>query len=73
MLFLTSLLFSGLTRQTAYLDPGSGSFLLQLLIAAIAGMGIFIGAQWNKVKALFSKKASQQQDENADEEEDEVR
>lgn len=38
-----------------YLDPGSGSFLLQLLIAGLAGIGIAIGASWAKVKRLFSK------------------
>ncbi|MBN2258154.1 MAG: hypothetical protein JW704_10070 [Anaerolineaceae bacterium] len=36
-----------------YLDPGSGSFLLQILIATIAGAGIFIAASWRKVKAFF--------------------
>jgi hypothetical protein len=39
-----------------YLDPGSGSFLIQLVIAAIAGLGIAIGANWAKVKRLFGKK-----------------
>jgi hypothetical protein len=38
-----------------YLDPGSGSFLLQLLIAGIAGIGIAIGASWSKIKRLFKK------------------
>lgn len=39
-----------------YLDPGSGSFLIQLLIAGLAGIGIAIGASWTKIKRLFSKK-----------------
>lgn len=38
-----------------YLDPGSGSFLLQLLIAALAGIGIAIGASWSKIKRIFIK------------------
>jgi hypothetical protein len=38
-----------------YLDPGSGSFLIQLLIAAIAGMGIAIGANWKKLKRMLGK------------------
>jgi hypothetical protein len=41
-----------------YLDPGSGSFLLQLLIAGLAGIGIIIGSQWAKIKRLFGKKKS---------------
>ena len=38
-----------------YLDPGSGSFLLQLLIAAIAGLTVFVGSQWSKIKRYLSK------------------
>ena len=39
-----------------YLDPGSGSFLIQLLIAAIAGASIAIGSNWSKIKRLLGKK-----------------
>lgn len=39
-----------------YLDPGSGSFLLQLLIAGLAGIGIAIGASWARIKRLFTRK-----------------
>ncbi len=39
-----------------YLDPGSGSFLIQLLIAAIAGASIAIGANWSKLKRWLGKK-----------------
>lgn len=67
MLALTNLLLSGLADKAAYLDPGSGSFLLQLLIAGIAGMGIFIGAQWSKIKTIFSKKKAETDDETDDE------
>jgi len=38
-----------------YLDPGSGSFLIQLLIAGIAGAGIAIAASWSKIKRFFNK------------------
>ncbi len=37
----------------AYLDPGSGSFLLQLLIAAILGGVIALRAYWGKIKNFF--------------------
>jgi hypothetical protein len=39
-----------------YLDPGSGSFLIQLLIAAIAGLSIAIGANWSRLKRFLGKK-----------------
>ncbi len=41
-----------------YLDPGSGSFLLQLLIAGLAGLGVFIGSQWAKIKRRLSKQSA---------------
>jgi hypothetical protein len=39
-----------------YLDPGSGSFLLQLLLAAILGGAFAIKIYWKKIKTLFSGK-----------------
>lgn len=39
-----------------YLDPGSGSLIIQLLIAGLAGLGIAIAAGWKKIRSLFSKK-----------------
>ncbi len=39
----------------AYLDPGSGSFIIQLLIAGVAGAGILIGAYWKKIKRMFKR------------------
>jgi hypothetical protein len=52
-----------------YLDPGSGSFLIQLLVAAIAGAGVAIGANWSKLKRFFGrlKKKSDPNDEENDE------
>jgi hypothetical protein len=52
-----------------YLDPGSGSFLLQLLIAGLAGIGIAIGASWSKIKRLFVKKARIAEEDKDNEEE----
>ena len=42
------------TREAhAYLDPGTGSMLLQGLIGGIAAASVAIGAYWSKLKALF--------------------
>ncbi len=38
-----------------YLDPGSGSFLIQLLVAGLAGAGIAIAIGWGRIKRLFRK------------------
>ena len=53
-----------------YLDPGSGSFLIQLLIAAIAGASIAIGANWSKIKRLLGKKNKVKTDEEDDDGDD---
>jgi hypothetical protein len=52
-----------------YLDPGSGSFLIQLLIATIAGLSIAVGANWSKIKRLLGKKKNKV--ETTDEDDDE--
>jgi hypothetical protein len=45
-----------LFRPTAYLDPGSGSYLLQLLIAAILGAGLAVRMYWGRIKTIFGRK-----------------
>jgi len=40
----------------AYLDPGSGSFILQLLVAGILGGLVALRMSWNKIKARFTRK-----------------
>jgi hypothetical protein len=47
-----------------YLDPGSGSFLIQLLIAALLGAGIALRAYWGKIKGLFGKKTQADEDDD---------
>ncbi len=39
----------------AYIDPGTGSLLLQGLIAAIAGIAVTAGIFWERVKAFFRR------------------
>jgi hypothetical protein len=53
-----------------YLDPGSGSFLIQLLIAAIAGASIAIGANWAKIKRLLGKKENKVETDEDDDDND---
>ena len=52
-----------------YLDPGSGSFLIQLIIAAFAGLSIAIGANWARLKRFLNK--NKKKTETDDEEDDE--
>lgn len=47
-----SILLSELPRTFAYLDPGSGSLIVQMLIAAVVGGGVLLRAFWGR---LFGK------------------
>ena len=68
MFLLTHTLLSGFGNELAYLDPGSGSFLIQLLIAALLGAGIALRASWGKIKKYFGIKTEMDEDdEEADE------
>jgi hypothetical protein len=65
MFALTGILFSLLAGKTAYLDPGSGSMLLQLLLAILLGLGVLLRAYWGKIKVLFGgKKADDDEDKD---------
>ena len=39
----------------AYLDPGSGSFLLQLLLAGILGGLFVVRMSWSRIKGFFRR------------------
>lgn len=51
-------------RSLAYLDPGSGSFLIQLLMAGLLGAGILVKVYWKKIKGLFNRSASKTEDDS---------
>jgi len=38
----------------AYLDPGTGSYIIQILIATVAGGTYLLVTSWSKVKDLLS-------------------
>jgi hypothetical protein len=48
----------------AYLDPGSGSFLVQLAIAALLGLGVAFRASWGKIKGWFGSKPKTDEDDD---------
>lgn len=47
-----------------YLDPGSGSFLIQLLIAALLGLGVAVRASWSRIKGWFGVKPKADEDDD---------
>jgi hypothetical protein len=47
-----------------YLDPGSGSFLIQLAVAALLGLGVAMRASWGKIRKWFGINPRTDQDED---------
>ncbi len=39
--------------QLAYLDPGAGSFVIQAVVATLAGVAVAIRAYWSRIKGFF--------------------
>jgi hypothetical protein len=52
------LAFFGVYIQSvhAYIDPGTGSMVVQVLIGAFVGLGIGIKVYWYKLKEKFIRK-----------------
>jgi hypothetical protein len=47
-----------------YLDPGSGSFIIQIAIAVLLGLGIALRASWGKIKTFFGGKPKLEDDDD---------
>ena len=39
----------------AYIDPGSGSMILQLLLAGVAGLGMAVKLYWRRITGIFRR------------------
>lgn len=55
--------------EAAYLDPGSGSILIQLLVAGALGALIVLRTSWGRIRSLFGRGAEAEDEENGDDEE----
>lgn len=49
----------------AYLDPGTGSMLLQVILGGIAAVGVALKLGWHKIRAAlgFAKKSDEDEDD----------
>lgn len=61
--FLMSVPLSPVLRPTAYLDPGSGSFVIQIIFGVFVGAIVVLKAYWSKIRAYFSKEEEPGEDE----------
>lgn len=53
----------------AYLDPGTGSMMLQVILGGIAAVGVAIKLYWHRILAAFGmrKKVPQEQQDEREE------
>lgn len=54
--FLFFLIFGLPSPAFAYLDPGTGSMILQLLLGGLAGLLVVGKLYWQRLKGLFARK-----------------
>ncbi|MDT8398536.1 MAG: hypothetical protein RQ899_07975 [Pseudomonadales bacterium] len=55
-LVFSLVLFTAASPAYAYLDPGTGSMILQGVIAGLAVASLTIRTYWYRLKSLFTKK-----------------
>ena len=54
-ILLIFIFFAPSANAYAYLDPGTGSMILQALLGVLAAVGAYITLYWRKFKNLISK------------------
>jgi hypothetical protein len=54
-------------RVDAYLDPGSGSMLVQLLLGGIAGAAVIMKLGWDRFKDMFRSSSAKQRENKPNE------
>jgi uncharacterized RDD family membrane protein YckC len=50
----------------AYLDPGSGGFIIQAILGFLAAIFAYMTFFWNKMKSFFSKIFKKKDDNSKD-------
>lgn len=50
------------TRVDAYLDPGSGSMLVQLLLGGVAGAAVIMKLGWQRFRDMFRSSSAKERD-----------
>ncbi len=65
-LFMFCMLFTLSINAEAYLDPGTGSMMLQVILGGIAAVGVAIKLYWHKLRVYFgASKKVEAKDESA--------
>jgi hypothetical protein len=63
---ITVFLMLMISDAVAYLDPGTGSMLLQVILGGIAAVGVAIKLYWHKLRAAFGMAKKPDPEEETD-------
>lgn len=59
-LFVVAVLVAALGMAAApayaYLDPGTGSYVFQMAVAALVSAGFVVRAYWHRLRSLFGRR-----------------
>ena len=55
VILILAYLFCSISNANAYLDPGTGSIILQAILAFIAGAAVTVSLWWVNFKILIKK------------------
>ena len=58
------------TIRVAYLDPGAGSFVIQALVAALAGIAVTTKVYWHRIKGFIGTATPGDEDDDAEDRDD---
>ena len=50
--------------RLAYIDPGTGSFVIQALVAAAAGLAVTLKLYWSRIKGFFGGSTNAEEDDD---------
>ena len=50
-----AVMLAAATDAYAYIDPGTGSYILQIVLASLLGAAFAIKLYWNRLKSLFAR------------------
>ena len=51
--------------KLVYIDPGTGSFIVQALVATAAGLAVVARRYWTQIRAFLGRPAAPSEDEDA--------
>ncbi len=64
-LFMLLVLLIPTRAAQAYLDPGSGSFIIQIALASLLGLALAVRAFWGQIVGFFRRSKGPEEDDTA--------